>query len=136
MTRSSAALAQAAALTDDDIVGRVRAGQVELFELLMRRHNQRLYRAVRSIVRDDADAEDVMQQAYISAYTHLEQFAADAKFSTWLVRIAINEALGKLRKGRRLVAIDTETEELEMPHPTPEDNASRRQLLGLLERAV
>ena len=80
----------------------MRAGQHEQFEILMRRYNQRLYRVARSIVRDEAEAEDVMQQAYVNAYTHLDQFGERARFSTWLTRIAVYEALGRLRRRRRV----------------------------------
>ncbi len=84
-------------LADDAIVERVRAGDVGLYEILMRRHNQRLYRTIRAILRDDRDVEDVMQQAYLDAFTHLDQFRGSAKFSTWLTRIAVNRAI---RTGR------------------------------------
>ena len=84
-------------LTDEAIVGRVRAGEVALYEIIVRRHNQRLYRTIRAVLRDDRDVEDVMQQAYIDAYTHLDQFRGTAKFSTWLTRIAVNRAI---RTGR------------------------------------
>jgi RNA polymerase sigma-70 factor (ECF subfamily) len=77
----------------------------------MRRYNQRLYRVARSIVKDDAEAEDVMQQAYVNAYTHLDQFADRAKFSTWLTRIAVYEALGRLRRRGRLTEIDAMSEQ-------------------------
>ena len=75
------------------MVRRVRGGESELFELIMRRYNQRLYRVARSILRDDVEAEDVMQQAYLNAFAHLDQFAGNARFSTWLTRIAVHEAL-------------------------------------------
>src|SRR5437764_5155381 len=82
-------------LTDEEVVMRVLAGDVASFEILMRRHNQRLYRIGRAILRNDAEAEDVMQDAYVRAYEHLNQFAGRAKFSTWLSRIAVNEALAR-----------------------------------------
>ncbi len=86
-------------LTDEEVVRRVLAGEGALFEILMRRYNQRLYRAVRSILPGDEDEiEDVMQQAYVNAYTHLAQFAGEAKFSTWLTRIAVHEALARRRR--------------------------------------
>ena len=69
------AVARTEALSDLEIVQRVKAGEGALFELLMRRYNQRLYRVARGIVKDEAEAEDVMQQAYVNAYTHLHQFA-------------------------------------------------------------
>src|ERR1700704_130786 len=89
-----------AALTDSEIVRRVRAGDSALFEILMRRHNQRVYRAVRAVVKEEADVEDVMQQAYINVFTHLYQFEERSQFSTWLIRIALHEAFGRRRKMR------------------------------------
>jgi RNA polymerase sigma-70 factor (ECF subfamily) len=98
-----AVLAQTAAdeLTDEAIVDRVRGGDVALYEILVRRHNQRLYRTIRAILRNDGDVEDVMQQAYVDAYTHLAQFRGTAKFSTWLTRIAVNRAIRSGRGARR-----------------------------------
>ena len=136
--------ASAAPSTSDEVlVQRVIAGDRALFELLMRRHNRKLYRAVRSILGDAAEVEDAMQQAYISAYTHLESFAGAAKFSTWLMRIGINEALGRLRQARRLVLVDSaipETEEEAMAErgnwASPEETFAGRELATLIERAV
>jgi RNA polymerase sigma-70 factor (ECF subfamily) len=82
-------------LSDEQVVSRVLAGQTALFEVLMRRHNERLYRAARAILRDESEAEDVMQQAYVNAYTHLRQFDGRSKVSTWLTRIAVHEALAR-----------------------------------------
>src|SRR5690349_21213097 len=73
-------------LSDEEIVDRVLRGETALFEIVMRRYNQRLYRVARAILRNDAEAEDVMQDAYVRAYEHLRQFAGKAKFSTWLTR--------------------------------------------------
>jgi RNA polymerase sigma-70 factor (ECF subfamily) len=88
-------------LTDEAIVDRVRAGDAALYEILVRRHNQRLYRTIRAILRADLDVEDVMQQAYVDAYTHLDQFRGTAKFATWLTRIAVNRAIRSGRGARR-----------------------------------
>ena len=98
-----AVLAQTATdeLTDEAIVDRVRGGDVALYEILVRRHNQRLYRTIRAILRNDLNVEDVMQQAYVDAYTHLNQFRGTAKFSTWLTRIAVNRAIRSGRGARR-----------------------------------
>src|ERR671916_2413408 len=98
---NAAVLDQWSALTDEQVVAHVLAGQTALFEILMRRHNERLYRAARAIVRDEAEAEDVMQQAYVNAYAHLRQFNQQAQFSTWLTRIAVNEALARVRRRDR-----------------------------------
>jgi RNA polymerase sigma-70 factor (ECF subfamily) len=131
-------------LSDEELVGRVRQGDTPLFEILMRRNNQRLYRAVRAVVRDESEAEDVMQQAYVSAFAHLDQFAGQAKFSTWLLRIGVNEALGRMRQRRRhLERIDERAEDdgpgllpMEAPMPTPEDRAANRELASLLESTI
>src|SRR3954469_13282883 len=88
-------------LTDEEVVERVKAGQTPLYELIMRRYNQRLYRIARAILRDDAEAEDVMQDAYVRAYEHLAQFAGRSQFSTWLTRIAIHEALSRSQRRKR-----------------------------------
>ncbi len=102
-----AVLAQIATeeLTDEAVVDRVRRGEVALYEILVRRHNQRLYRTIRAILRDDRDVEDVMQQAYVDAYTHLDQFRGTAKFSTWLTRIAVNRAIRNGRGSRRQLTV-------------------------------
>jgi RNA polymerase sigma-70 factor (ECF subfamily) len=104
---SGAILDRWTALSDEEVVARVVEGQTALFEVLMRRHNERIYRAARSIVRDEDEAEDVMQQAYVNAYAHLRQFDGRARFSTWLTKIAIHEALARVRKrGRTGVSED------------------------------
>ena len=83
------------ALSDEAIVSRILGGETPLFEVLMRRHNERLYRAARAILRDEHEAEDVMQEAYVSAFSHLAQFDGRAKFSTWLTKIAAHEAFAR-----------------------------------------
>ncbi len=100
-------LAKPGGMPDEEVVERVRAGEVALFEILMRRYNQRLYRVARAILRNDAEAEDVMQDAYVRAYRHLDQFEHRAQFSTWLTRIAVHEALARLRRSRRFEVLDT-----------------------------
>ncbi len=130
------------ALSDEEVVERVRDGEGALFEILMRRYNQRLYRTARSIVKDEAEAEDVMQQAYLNAYTHLAQFAQRAKFSTWLTRITIHEALSRLRRQGRLgeigPALEQEDVVVKFPErgPDPEQQAWAGELRGLLEAAL
>ena len=90
---------------------RARARDRAAFELLMRRHNQRVYRVVRSILRDADEIEDVIQQAYLQAFLHLDQFGGNARWSTWVCRIAINEALARIRQRGRFVSIDAASEE-------------------------
>jgi RNA polymerase sigma-70 factor, ECF subfamily len=92
--------------TDEQVVERVLAGETALYELLMRRHNRRVYRVARAILRDDGEAEDVMQDAYVRAYQHLSSFEGRAKFSTWLTRIAVHEALTRTRRLSRLQPLE------------------------------
>ena len=131
-------------LSDEEVVRRVLQGDTPLFEVLMRRNNQRVYRAVRAILRQESEVEEAMQQAYVSAYANLGQFEGAARFSTWLVRIAVNEALGRLRRRSRLVVLDgqedLEQDEIMSPRPprpsSPEENAMQRELVDLLESAL
>jgi len=109
----------------------------------MRRYNQRVYRAVRAILGDDADVEDAMQEAYIAAYRHLDDFAGRARFSTWLIRIAVNQALDRLRRAGRSLPFDPLAgEALERAAGVaalgddPEQRAGDRELGRLLERAI
>ncbi len=128
--------------TDQEIVDRVKAGDTALYEIIMRRYNQRLYRVARAILRDDAEAEDVIQDAYVRAYQHLEQFAGRAPFSAWLTRIAVNEALGRLRLRKRNQQLDDTEDDGELrmdiveTSPDPERNASTAELGHLLEEAL
>ncbi len=128
--------------TDQKIVDRVKAGDTALYEIIMRRYNQRLYRVARAILRDDAEAEDVMQDAYVRAYQHLDQFADRAPFSAWLTRIAVNEALGRLRLRKRNQQLDGTEDDGEHRMniaetlPDPEQNASKAELGLLLEEAL
>ena len=136
---SAAVLEQWQALSDEQIVAQVVNGQTALFEVLMRRHNERIYRAARAIVRDEREAEDVMQQAYVNAYSHLRQFDRRAKFSTWLTRIAINEALARTRRRDRYEPFDEEAAGDTMmtrQQADPERQAFARELGTLLEGAV
>jgi RNA polymerase sigma-70 factor (ECF subfamily) len=129
-------------LSDQEVVRRVKAGEGALFELLMRRYNQRVYRVARSILRDEAEAEDVMQQAYVNAYVHLDQFADRAKFSTWLTRIAVYEALARRKRRGRLTEIDSMPEGdgadgvLTSKFPDPEQEAITGELRAALETSL
>lgn len=119
---------------DLQVVARVLAGEAALFELLMRRHNQRLFRAARAIVKDDDEAEDVMQEAYVNAYMNLAQFAGRARFASWLTRIAVHEALARVRK--RGPMREVEDEAMSSNLASPEDNASDRELRAILTPLV
>ena len=138
---SSAVAAQHIQQSDDELIRQVLDGNNAAFELLMRRYNERVYRAARSIVRDEAEVEDVMQQAYVNAFTHLRQFHGSARFSTWLTRIAINEALARVRRLGRYEAFDEEVSNVEpfmsrTPTQNPERQAFSRELAELLEWAI
>jgi RNA polymerase sigma-70 factor (ECF subfamily) len=138
---SGAVLERWTGLSDEDIVSRVVRGQTALFEVLMRRHNERIYRAARAILRDDREAEDVMQQTYVNAYAHLRQFDGRATFATWLTRIAVNEAIARAKKQGRYAPIEREADvsEASSPggaRPDPEQLAFARELGALLEMAV
>jgi RNA polymerase sigma-70 factor, ECF subfamily len=147
-TVASGGAAPTAALADEEIVRRVRAGDSAVFEILMRRHNQRVYRVVRAVVKDEADVEDVMQQAYINAFTHLHQFEDRSQFSTWLIRIALHEAFGRRRRVQRAETttarshsdVDDDRGEfmdtLASPEADPERQAYAQELHRLLEAAV
>jgi RNA polymerase sigma-70 factor (ECF subfamily) len=126
-------------LEDDAVVERVKLGETELFEVVMRRYNRRVYRVVRSIVRDDDEASDVTQEAHVNAFTHLRDFSGRARFSTWLTRIAVHEALARIRRRNRQESLDdTDSEDVVMTSqsPGPEERASDGELRVLLERAV
>lgn len=138
---NAAVLEQWNQLSDEEVVAQVLHGQTALFEVLMRRHNERIYRAARAIVRDDREAEDVMQQAYVNAYAHLRQFGGHARFSTWLTRIAVNEALARVRRRGRYEPFDDDNPVTEtfMPRTfpqSPEKQAYASELRGLLEAAI
>lgn len=94
-----------AELSDGELAQRIAAGDQQAMCVLMRRHNQALYRAARSILHDDGEAEDVVQETYVHAYQAMHSFRGEAKLSTWLTKIAINEALGRARKQRRRAEI-------------------------------
>jgi RNA polymerase sigma-70 factor (ECF subfamily) len=136
---------------DAALAARVVAGDTAAFELLMRRHNRRLYRVARSMLRDSAEAEDALQEAYLAAYRSLPGFRGEASLATWLSRVVVNECTGRLRrKARRdnIIPIlsahelPQQEEEQSMPDPlargddTPEDAAARSELAALLERRI
>ena len=126
---------------DAEVIRQVLHGNTAMFELLMRRYNERVYRAARAIVRDEQEAEDVMQQTYVNAFTHLRQFSGTSQFSTWLTRIAINEALARVRRRGRYEVFDDELSEIEPfasrnPSENPERQAFTGELRELLEWAI
>jgi RNA polymerase sigma-70 factor (ECF subfamily) len=130
------------ALSDQEVVSRVLAGETALFEIIMRRYNQRLYRVSQMILHNDAEAEDVMQDSYVRAYEHLDQFAGRAAFSTWLTRIAIHEALARKRRRQRYEELDAWQDHgdsmpiLRSPAPDPEGVAAHSESSKLLKEAI
>jgi len=135
-------------LSDTEIARRIAAGDRNAFELLMRRYNQTLYRTARSILRDDAEAEDAVQEAYILAYRAIGAFRGEAKLSTWLIRIVVNEAIARSRKRSRRAQIielsgaqepdaDLSEENMDEAAPEqPEHAAVRAQTRRLLEAKI
>jgi RNA polymerase sigma-70 factor, ECF subfamily len=139
----SLSLLRHSVLSDEEVVARVQAGDIALYEVLMRRYNQRLFRVARAILRDEDEAEDVMQDAYVRAYACLDQFAGKAQFSTWLTKIAVYEALNRLRKRKGLWEVpghsDQENQRIESMRssdPDPEQQALRHEGASFLEQAV
>jgi RNA polymerase sigma-70 factor (ECF subfamily) len=134
--------------SDAAIARRVAAGDTRAFEQIMRRHNRMLFRIARSILRDDAEAEDCLQSSYLHAYRSIGSFAGQAKLSTWLGRIVINEALGHKRRAARrgvVVPLESATEAGALAHASaalaaesrgPEAEAIRHQVGALIERRV
>jgi RNA polymerase sigma-70 factor, ECF subfamily len=126
-----------AVIADAAIVTRVLSGDSALFELLMRRYNRLLFRLARGIVREDDEARDVVQAAYVRAYYHLDQFRGPDGFKAWIARIAINEALGRVRRAPEIV--DAEQHVLALPDLVeiePENAASGRDALRILQDAI
>ena len=132
----------AVALPDEQVIERVLAGETALYEVVMRRYNTRLYRVARAILKNDAEAEDVMQDAYVRAFQHLDQFAGRAKFSTWLTRIAVHEALARVHKAKRFEEWDDMNESKQdriraaQTRSDPESEAASGELSRLLEEAI
>ncbi|MGH7784635.1 MAG: RNA polymerase sigma factor, partial [Candidatus Binatia bacterium] len=134
-------------LSDEaDLIRRSLARDDKAFRAIMLRYNRRLYRIARGIVRNDADAEDVVQEAYVKAFLHLADFRGESSLATWLGRITINEALGRLRKKRSpSEAVHSEAQRNEaqiIPFPQmtttddPEKTMAQRQILQLVEQAT
>jgi len=133
--------AVAGLMPDDEVIARVRGGETALYEILVRRYNQRLYRVARSIVHDGAEAEDVMQHAYVRAFQHLGQFTGAAQFSTWLTKIALYEALRRAKQRAKTRAMKSVAEDQIVNAPAttiadPERQAYNDEVRVVLERAI
>jgi len=134
------------AVLEGDLVSRVRARDAPAIRAIIQRHNRRLYRIARGILRDDSEAEDAVQDAYLKAFSHFDDFRGDAELGTWLCRIVMNEALGRLRRRRPTVDWST-MDEIGMTNkivalpasssrPDPERAAAQHQIQQLLEEAI
>ena len=135
-------------LSDEELVEIARQGGENAIRLLVKRNNRRLFRVARAVVRDDAEAEDIVQETYVSAFTKLDSFRGSSRFSTWLTRIALNEALGRMRK-RRPAAELSELDVADganggsvimfptsLKPPGADAELARKQVRDLLEKAV
>jgi RNA polymerase sigma-70 factor, ECF subfamily len=141
-------LKQATSAVSDDaeLAGRALARDAGAFRTIMQRHNRRLYRIARSILRNNTEAEDAVQDAYVSAFTHLASYRGESTLATWLSRIVMNEALGRLRQRRHTVdiaaleSVRSEADIIQFPLSTPSDDPERtmaqRQILQLVEQAT
>lgn len=134
-----------AAIDDMELARRTLARDGSAFRTIMQMHNQRLYRLARGIVRNNSEAEDIVQEAYVRAFAHLRSFRGESSLATWLSRIVINEALGRLRNQRRATASAAsgryqEARIIQFPLTTspddPERTMAQRQILDLVERAI
>ncbi|WP_228535747.1 RNA polymerase sigma factor [Noviherbaspirillum malthae] len=150
MTTAAAKEARQGA-SDLDVIQRVLGGEKNAFELLMRRYNRPLYRTARSILKDDADAEDALQESYLLAYRNLHLFRGDSSLATWLTRIVVNESVARLRKTARRAQIielgankvsDEHRYEDAMPSMSPmtaeppEHSTARAEMRGMIERKI
>ena len=131
--------------SDPELVALALANDIRGFRAIMRRYNRRLFRVARGILRDDAMAEDALQDAYLKAFRHLADFQGASAFSTWLTRIVMNEALGRLRKARRMPEVSVDTAAMQSrvvdfptgsPIDNPETTMAQRQILKLVEEAT
>ena len=134
-------------LGEAELVRRAQAGEGDAFRVIMQRGNQRLFRVARGVVRDDGEAEDVLQEAYVRAFAAIGGFRGEAGVMTWLTRIVLNEARGRLRRRRPMVGLERiEAAQMDgaevIPFPnafgtaSPEADAARGQIRGLIEHAV
>ena len=132
-------------LEESEIIKRILDGEKEFYEIFVRRNNQKLYRVIRSYIKDEAEIEDIMQDSYIKAYTKLHQFKLESSFSTWLIRIAINGTLARLKEKGKLYSLNVQLDDLkrktvfEIPDHkqlNPQDSMIRSETKQLLENAI
>lgn len=131
-------------ITETEVIQRILGGEKQLYEILVRRNNQKLYRAVRSYLKEEAEIEDIMQNSYIKAFTKLYQFKLESSFSTWLIRIAINESLARIKERGKVHYLDQQSENikdilLEIPDSkqlNPQNIMIRNESKQILEKAI
>src|SRR5690606_28258719 len=131
-------------LEENDIIRRILGGEKELYEILVKRNNQKLYRIVRSYLKDDAEIQDIMQETYVKAFTKLNLFKMQSQFSTWLIRIGINESLARLRDKGKVYDVSSPLDHLnntilEIPDSiqlNPQERMIRSEARQLLENAI
>jgi len=131
---------------EGDLIARAKAGDDTAFTELLSRYERKIYRLAKNITQNDEDAEDVMQEAFLKAYSHLDSFQGNSKFYTWIVRIAVNESLMKLRKRKsdKLVSLDEQVDtgedmvprEIAVWEDNPEAQYSQEELRGILDKSV
>jgi RNA polymerase sigma-70 factor, ECF subfamily len=131
---------------DAELIQRARSRDEKAVRSIMQANNRRLYRIARGILRNDSEAEDVVQETYVRAFTHLENFRGDSSLATWLARIAMNEALGRLRRQRAGVEWTSlpegtiEAQIIQFPHSAasedPEKSMAQRQIQNVVEHAI
>lgn len=132
-------------IKEETVIQRVLAGEKELYEILVRRNNQKLYRIIRGYLKNETEIEDVMQNSYVKAYTKLHQFNLQSQFSTWLIRIAINESLAELKKKGKILHLNSFNQNtddhfiLEIPDHkelNPQEKMVQKEAKQLLENAI
>lgn len=123
-------------LSDEEIVARILSGEKQLYESLIRKYNQRLYRIGRSIVNDDNEVEDIMQTAYLNAYVNLAGFENKSSFSTWLTKILINESLLHKKRKAKLEQILIEKQDVKYHSDTPLTGLMNNELKIVLEKSI
>lgn len=131
-------------MNETEVIQRILGGEKQLYEILVRRNNQKLYRAIRSYLKDESEIEDIMQNSYIKAFTKLYQFKLESTFSTWLIRIAINESLARIKEKGKVHYLDQQSENtrnliLEIPDNdqlNPHAKMIRNEAKQILERAI
>jgi RNA polymerase sigma-70 factor (ECF subfamily) len=127
-------------MKEEEILERIKKGEKQHYELIVRKYNQRLYRIARAIVKDDSEVEDILQDTYLKAYEKLAQFQNKSQFSTWLIRILINNANARLKKKNRYTSSDSlepyENKYSETSTDAPDDYTSNKELKKILEETI